>query len=646
MSSLFWRDDAEGFVLTEVEKLSSAWTIPDLTKLPSHLEGLVAFDVETKDDGISSGEGAGWPWGGGYVVGISFCADNWRGYLPIQHAGGGNLDREKVIQICRIWLGNTSQPKVGANVLYDLGWLKRLGVEVQGPVYDVQWAEAMLDEHQYSYSLERLARSYLQEGKDESLLQEAASAWGLDAKSGLWQLPSVFVGPYAEADADRTRRIFLKQKPMLEAAKLWDLFLLECSLLPLYLDMRWRGVRVDLDKAAQLKVKWQMDIQSIVQEVKRQTGIAPEINSPESLAPIFDQLGLKYNRTAKTKAPSITAEWLEAQDHPIPKMIHQARQLDKLVGTFIEGFLIGHNHNSRIYTEYHPLRSDDGGTISGRLSSSNPNLQQIPSRTEEGKHIRKCFLPEDGELWYSCDYSQQEPRLTVHYAAKAKMQGRPLPGALEAVQKYKDNPRLSYHQMVADETGLPYKAAKALNLALTYGRGVKSTAQELKITEEEAKKYIATYHERVPFVKALDRLIGVRVERDGELRTLLGRLCRFPLWEPADWEKAKKVSPKTLEAARTAWPGERLRRAWLHKKLNRLIQGSAADQTKKAMKNLWDAGLGTRALLQIHDEICFSFGSPDQAKEAARLMIEAVSLEVPTIVDIEVGPSWGDCKDL
>ena len=647
MTSLFWKDEEGQPALSDIEKCSTAWELPDLTRLPSKLEGLIAFDLETRDMGISANQGPSWPWrGGGRVVGYSFAADNWKGYLPIGHEGGGNLDPIKVRQIINGWMSDPLQPKVGANVLYDLGWSRRDGVEVKGPVYDVQWAEALLDEHRWGYALDGLSKSYLNEGKDETLLKQAASAWGVDPKSGLWKLPSAFVGPYAEADADRTRRVFEHQVPKLKEQKLWDLFLLECSLLPLYLDMRWRGVRVDADKAVILKRRWTLEVQAITDEIKRRTGIGVDLFASESLSKALDTQNIPYPRTAKTKAPSVTADWLTTQDHWLTDLMKKGRELSKLSGTFIDGALLGHIHDGRIHTEYHPLRGEDGGTISGRLSSSNPNLQQMPSRTEEGRHIRSCFLPEKGEQWYACDYSQQEPRLTVHFAATAKQNGRDLPGSMEAVQRYKDNPRLSYHQMVADETGLTYKEAKILNLALTYGMGVKATAFNLKVTEDKAREYIAKYHERVPFVKALDQMIGVRVERDGELKTLLGRICRFPMWEPAEYSKTEKYVGVPLWKARKQWPDKTLKRAWLHKKLNRLIQGSAADQTKKAMKDLWDSGLGSHALVQVHDEVGFSFPKADMAREAARIMVDALPLAVPSIVDIECGPNWGDCEEL
>lgn len=635
----------------QLNKISQEWRPPALSSLPNKLDGLISLDLETCDFGIQNKQGAGWPWtGGGHVVGYALTADNWSGYLPIAHEGGGNLDPKAVREILNRWLGNPNQAKVGANILYDLGWSKRDGVKVKGNCYDVQWAEALLDEHRWGYNLDGLAKSYLNEGKDEGLLREAAAARGLDPKNDLWKLPSMFVGPYATGDAEKTRRVFLAQVPKLRNKMLWDLFEMECSLLPLYLDMRWRGVRVDTDKALQLKDKWRKQVTEFVAEIKRRTGIEVSLWASASIAQALDTENIKYSLTEKTKKPSITKVYLEDQDHWLPKMILEARILDKLSGTFIDGAILGNVHDTRIHTEFHPLREtpeEDGGnsgTITGRLSSSHPNLQQVPKRTEQGKLLRECFLPEEGEKWYSLDYSQQEPRLTVHYAAVTTRNGLHLPGALEAVAKYKENPKMSYHKMVAEQTGLAYDDAKILNLALTYGRGAKSTAGELGVSVEEAKEFIAKYHERMPFIKALDEVLAGKVNSNGEIRTILGRVCRFPMWEPADWEEGKKVTPQPLWKAQQLWSGKRIRRAWMHKKLNRLIQGSAADQTKQAMKNVWDAGLGAHMLIQIHDELAFSFPNRSMADQAAKIMEDAVKLEVPVVTEVKEGENWGVAK--
>lgn len=631
----------------EILKMKSDWRPPNLSELPSKLDGLIAFDLETKDDGITLKQGPSWAWpDGGHVVGYSVASDNLNCYLPINHEGGGNLDPVKVRNLMNRWMSNPNQAKVGANVLYDLGWAKRDGVFVAGTVYDIQYAEPLLDEHKFGYSLDSLAKFYLNEGKDEALLQQAALEWGLDAKSGLWKLPSMFVGPYATADADRTRRVFLQQVPKLKDKGLWELFELECSLLPLYLDMRWRGVRIDVDRAVQLKAQFEKESKDIVDEIHRRTGVEVALWAAASVAKALDTEKIPYGLTEKTKKPSITADWLDEQTHWLPKLILEGRIKSKLAGTFIDGAILGHLHGGRIHCEFHPLRGDGFGTITGRLSSSNPNLQQIPKRTESGKLLRECFLPEEGEEWASIDYSQQEPRLTVHYAAITTRDGEHLPGALEAVAKYKENPKMSYHKMVAEQTGLDYDSAKILNLALTYGMGAKSAAAALGVSVEKAKEYIAQYHERLPFVKALGDILKRKIEDNGEIRTLLRRVCRFPFFELADYEKMKanKYVPVPEWKARQIWPGERIRRAELHKALNKEIQSSAADQTKKAMSDIQKAGLGKYILLQIHDEMGTSVPKREIAEEIARIMENAVKLEVPVIAEVKIGKNWGELK--
>lgn len=636
-----------GFGVREVTPTPTTdWRPPDPTALPDRLEGLVGFDVETRDPDLRA-RGAGWAWrGGGEVVGISFAADNWSGYLPLGHGGGGNLDPDLVRRVAVAWLGDERQPKVAANSQYDVGWCRRWGVEVVGTVYDVQWAEALLDEHRRTYALDALALDYLGVGKNETVLREAAAAWGVDPKSGLWRLPSEFVGAYAETDSRVAREILIRQLARLADEDLGELFELETALLPMYVDMRWRGVRVDEERLDELDRAYGARVDAALDETRRIAGRSVDVWSARDVARAMDDAGLRgYGRTPRTDEPSITNEWLRRQSHPLAASMLTAREVDKLRGTFIRGVLKGNVHSGRVHGEFHPLRGDRGGTNTGRGSMSNPNLQFIPVRTGDGKLVRGCFLPEPGERWASVDYSQQEPRLLVHFASLTKRRGRPLPGALEARARYRDDPNMSYHEFTAELTGLPYKQAKILNLAIIYGRGIATTADELGVGRDEVRTMFDRHHRELPFARALSEVAQGRVDQKGFVRSLLGRRVRFPYWEPARWDDRAGRPMLPLDEARAVYPGVPLVRARRHKALNSLIQPSAADQMKKAMLDVWRAGLGGTVLIQVHDELCLSVSDEATAQRVAELLRDAVQLEVPTKVDVTLADRWGDVEE-
>lgn len=617
----------------------SDWKPPVLSELPDRLGGLIGVDTETKDLGLKAGAGAGWAWrGGGEVVGYSISADNWSGYLPIGHEGGDNVDPVQARRWLNHVLGKEDQTKVFAHAMYDLGWSGTDGVEIKGPTIDVQWAEALLDEYRFSYDLDSIAQTRLGRRKNEDLLNAAATSFDYHPKEELWRLPARYVGPYATEDALLPLDIWAVQAPIIQEEELGAVLDLEHSLIPLYMDMRRRGVRVDVDYAEKFLKELEAESAIEMAEIKRKVGFDINVWSAKTIAKAYDAEGLQYQRTA-TGLPSINAGMLERATHWLPKMILSMRKREKLIGTFLKGQVLGQLHNGdRVYGQIHPLRSDDGGTVTGRLSMSNPNLQFIPTRTEEGARIRRCFLPEKGEKWASCDFSQQEPRLLVHFASLVNV-----PGGAEAAQRYVDDPDLNYHDFAANLTGLDYKAAKILNLAIIYGRGVRETSIELGKTEDETKGMFATHNREMPFAKALSYQCMDVVRRRGYIRSLFKRRMRFPLYEPSDWGKRdKRMLP--LEKAREAWPYTALTRARVHKSLNSLIQPSAADQTKAAMKAVWDAGLGKHVLIQVHDELCCSVPKKGVAVQIAEIMRDAVKLEVPVKVDVEIGPNWRDAK--
>ena len=291
-----------------------------------------------------------------------------------------------------------------------------------------------------------------------------------------------------------------------------------------------------------------------------------------------------------------------------------------------------HQHNGRIHADIHQLRSDGGGTITGRFSYSNPNLQQLPARNEViGPMIRSLFLPEEGDKWGSFDYSSQEPRIVVHYASLLEFRG-----ASEFVEKYREDKYSDFHQIAADIVGVPRKQAKTINLGLFYGMGVTKLAGQLGLELSDAKDLFAKYHAEVPFVREMSEFAANRAGKKGSIRTLLGRKCRYEKWEPALFGVHKPLTHK--EAFETY--GNGIRRAFTYKALNALIQGSAADQTKMAMVMLAEEGL--LPLVQIHDELAMSVPDEATARRIQEIMETCVTLQVPSVVDAEIGPSWGE----
>ena len=607
----------------------TSWSPPDT--LPNLSEAKrIAVDLETKDPNLRE-RGPGWATGDGHITGIAVATDTWSGYLPIGHQGGGNLDKGFILNWLRP-LMSSSADKVFHNALYDVGWLKREGIDVKGKIHDTMIAAPLIDEHRRNYSLNQLGLDYCKEQKDETLLKEAAEAWQIDAKAEMYLLPASYVGEYAEQDAVLTLKLWDKLSAELDNQNLQPIYELESSLLPLLIEMRWKGVRVDILKAEESAKELKIKEKECIDEIKRKWGIVVDIWAAASVAKAFDKAGLTYPRTEKTRAPSFRGAWLEQLDHELPKLVVQARKYNKIHSTFIEGMILEHSKNSRIYGQMHPLRGDNVGTVSGRFSYSTPNLQQVPARDPVlGPLVRGLFLPEEDAAWGAFDYSQQEPRLTVHYAHQLKLRG-----AEEALREYKEDDA-DFHQIVADMAGICRKDAKIINLGLSYGMGKDKLLQQLGINELEAEALFNNYHSRVPFIKELTQTCSRRAENIGHIKTLLGRRCRFNMFEP----RGEKASPLPLEEAVEEY-GSNLRRAYTYRAFNRLIQGSAADMTKKAMLDLWNEGIVPH--IQVHDELDISVSSLQETRRIVELMENCVDLALPIKVDAELGSTWGSAS--
>jgi DNA polymerase I-like protein with 3'-5' exonuclease and polymerase domains len=603
---------------------------PDLSQ-----EDEIAIDLETRDENMKT-LGTGWARRDGEIVGIAVAAGSFKGYYPVNHQGGGNLPRSKVFKWIQEVL-KTDAAKIMHNAQYDLGWIRSMGWEVKGPIIDTMVTAALVDENRRSYSLNNLSIEMLGEMKSETELKEEAAQRGLDAKAELWKMPAMAVGFYAEQDAVLTLKLWHHLKTFVRKEQLQTIWNTEMELLPILIQMREVGIRIDLDKAEILKKQFKTLESSLITEIKKLSGVAVDIWAARSVAKAFDAVGIKYDLTEKSKAPSFTTNWLTNNEHPLAKLIREAREVNKLHSTFIDSFL-RFSHKGRIHAEINQLRSDTGGTVSGRLSYSNPNLQQIPARNKEyGKLIRGLFLPEEGCKWGSFDYSQQEPRLVVHYAATTDKKLGGLAGADVLIKAYREDDA-DFHQVVADMANIPRTQAKTINLGIFYGMGQAKLAKQLGITVEEAKAILAEYNSKVPFVKQLANRVQKQASETGAVKTIGGRKCRFNLYEPKSYglflaltEKEYIMEHGSLSSAR---------RAMTYKALNRLIQGSAADQVKIAMVNCYKAG--HIPMLQIHDELCFNIESESDEKNIINVMENSVELEVPNKVDVSIGDNWGE----
>jgi DNA polymerase I-like protein with 3'-5' exonuclease and polymerase domains len=605
---------------------------PDLSE-----EKEIAIDLETRDENMKK-LGTGWARKDGEIVGIAVAAGSFKGYYPINHQGGGNLPRSKVIGWFQEVL-KTEADKIFHNAQYDVGWIRSQGWQVNGRIIDTMIAAALIDENRYSYSLNSLGFDYLGEVKAEDELKEEAASRGLDAKAELWKMPSMAVGFYAEQDAALTLKLWNYFKPTLVKENLLKVWQLEMELLPILIRMRETGIRVDISKAEDLKKQLIKKEKDLLKKVKDLTNIDVEIWAARSVATAFDQQGIKYERTAKSKDPSFTTNWLENCNQDLAKWIKDAREINKLHSTFIDSIL-RYEHKGRIHAEINQLRGDNGGTVSGRLSMSNPNLQQVPARNKEyGKLIRGLFLPEEGCKWGSFDYSQQEPRLVVHYAATTDKALGGLTGSDQLIKAYQDDDT-DFHQTVAQMAGIPRGQAKTINLGIFYGMGSNKLSKQLGITFDEAKALLREYDNKVPFVRELANRVMQQADKSGSIKTIMGRRCRFDKWEPRAYGLHKAMTEKEYIAEYGSLNSAK--RAMTYKALNRLIQGSAADQVKAAMVKC--DKLGHTPMLQIHDELCFSVETEEDEAEIKKYMEhnDDINLMVPSKVDVAIGDNWGE----
>lgn len=607
----------------------------------------IVLDIETLDPGLSRKDGKGTSSRNlkeGKVVGVAIAQESFGTYYPTGHANSDRCIKPEVFyadlrEQARKYRGEL----VGANILYDLDWLEaRHGVVFpNAKIRDVQYAEPLLDENKRRYNLESLAQTYGVSGKLTATLD---GIYGPECMSHMDQMDPGWVAAYAVQDTLTTGEVHEAQQIPLAKQKLVDLYDIECRLIPLLLQMRKNGVRVDIDKAAQALDMTIQEGTRIRKRIREISGVDVNVNAAASIAQAFDKLSIPYERTQKTGAPSFKKDWLESHPSEIAQLIVAARAFDKIGSTFLRSYILEGHVGGRLYCDLHPLRSDDGGTVSGRFSCSNPNLQNIPSRHPIlGPLCRSIFQPEENQIWGSADWSQIEYRFLVHYAALTKGID-----ATAAVEVYRSNPKADFHAMAAEITGLPRKSAKNVNFGVVYGMGKAKMARSLGVSLEEGEKILETFHEKAPFIREISKTASGRASRAGYIKTALGRRRRFP-----QWECGGKVfdSLEDADRHRHDFREQRApRRAYTHKALNALLQGSSADLMKLAMVKMYEDGVfqTLTPLLTVHDEMNSSVPDTKEGRDAFRHKVEimetSMKLEVPVLASAELGKNWSEAK--
>lgn len=643
--------------------VESDWKPPSLSELPSWENAKrVAIDCETRDEDLRKlGPGAGRR-PNTYITGISYAIeDGPGGYLPIRHDGGDNLPVDAVLRYFRDQAKVFKGDLVGANLPYDLDFLAGDGIEFNHVRFfrDIQVADPLINELHNSYSMQAIAERWGFPGKDEHMLHLAAADYKIDPKKDMWRLPARFVGTYGEEDTRLPLNILRRQEREIEEQDLWGVYDLESKLLPILTRLRRRGVRIHQDRLGMIE-DWALKREAeALAKVKHLTGVkimVGDVWKADALAPALEKVGLSLGRTPTGK-PKIDKEFLGSVDHPVAQALEYARKVNKLRTTF-GGSVRDHMINGRIHCTFNQLRrqKDDGegdaGAKYGRLSCEHPNLQQQPARDEFAPMWRAIYLPEEGQLWSSNDYSQQEPRMAVHYAshdASRKLIGdNAWNAAIAARDKYRNDPNTDNHQMMADMAGIKRKAAKEIYLGLSYGMGgakmcrklglptmmavrgprgrlydvespegkrlVETGARRFEAAGPEGQELLDTFDRKVPFIKRMAKECEKRAKKVGYITTLSGRRCRFPVDYDGNYD-------------------------WTHKAFNRLIQGGSADQTKMAMVACAEEGYDM--IIQVHDEIAFSVDDEIDAAHAATVMRTCTPLGLPSKVDVEIGESWG-----
>ncbi len=581
----------------------------------------IAWDTETTGTDQMTAE----------LVGISVAVDGETGYyLPVGHRDGAQMSLSAVLEALRGPLTHPGIPKYAHNATYDLVMMQRYGVDVQPITFDTMIAEWLRNPESKFLGLKNLARQELRVHMTEitELIGRGKKQITMDA------VPVEQVAPYAAADAAVTFRLVEHLRPRLEAAGMLELFSqLEMPLVRVIAAIEQTGVALDRHYLAELSVELAARLQALEAEIYNLTGGygSFNINSPKQLNDVlFGKLGLKPEGGRKTThGHSTAADVLDSLrgQHPIIELILEYREIGKLKGTYVDALpALINPHTGRLHTSY-----NQAGTSTGRLSSSNPNLQNIPIRTDEGRKVRRAFIAPEGSRLLSVDYSQIELRILAHFSQDATLleafhQGQDIHAATAAAV---------YDIPVDEVTKEQRNFAKRVNFGLIYGMGAHRLARESSLTYAEAERFIQTYFERMPGVLRYLEETKRRARSPEGLTTLFGRRRVFPTLSGGQIANRQAIQAEERMA------------------INMPIQGTAADIMKRAMidvhEGLSRAGLAGRIILQVHDELVLEVPEAELMETrdlVVRLMEAACQLDAPLRANAQVGCNWRDMQPL
>ncbi|MGI6209279.1 MAG: DNA polymerase I [Anaerolineae bacterium] len=605
---------------TEYEVVDSVVALEKLAAKAAAAES-IAIDVESDAlNPVSAG-----------LVGISLALEPGKGYyIPVGHRteGDGNLDLDVVRKTLGPVLEDPFVQKVAHNSKFDWEMLSRFGLLPSGPDFDTMVAEWLVNPDQRTLGLKALAWGRL--GMEMTPITDIIGKGKKQISMADCEVRQV--APYAAADADATLRL----RPILEAElrerKQWDLFQnVEMPLVPVLAEMELRGVRIDVEYLKQFSAELEQRLEEITTQIRMLAGYPVNVNSTQQLSDLlFQQLKLPCGGLRRTASGhySTAAEVLEGLrgEHEVVDLILEHRQLSKLKSTYAEALpTLVNPTTGRVHTSYNQT-----ATVTGRLSSSEPNLQNIPIRTELGRRIRRAFTAEPGNLLIGADYSQVELRILAHVSQDPNL----LRAFAEGLDIHSSTASLTYGVPIEEVTPEMRRISKTVNFAVIYGVSAFGLARQSDLNEAESRQFIEAYFRNYPKVREYIEGVRSSVARKGYVETLLGRRRYFP--QLVSGERLSRVQRAELERAAINMP----------------IQGTAADIIKIAMirlsRELKERGLESRMILQVHDELVLE--GPEHEVETVvplvrEVMENAFALDAPLKVDVAVGPNWLEAKE-